>query len=198
MLHALDSVAEVHSCRASSLGLSSCLPRFDVLIVSAEDFADAAGYAGVSLAADEAVRWGSKILLLLGRHAGGNLDAVTCLPCNGFLVQEEVTEEALDRSLSRILVGEIPMPAALASRLLAHARDANANTHGEGTKLTPRELEALNHLVGGLSNKQIAQRMLISPHGVKRLVANVLAKLNCSNRTLAAAVAVKQGLLERV
>ena len=53
MLHALDSVAEVHSCRASSLGSSSCLPRFDVLIVSAEDFADAAGYAGVSLAADE-------------------------------------------------------------------------------------------------------------------------------------------------
>jgi len=38
--------------------------------------------------------------------------------------------------------------------------------------------------------------MTISPHGVKRLVANVLAKLNCSNRTLAVAMAIKQGILE--
>lgn len=47
----------------------------------------------------------------------------------------------------------------------------------------------------GLSNKQAARRLQISEHGVKRLVGNVLAKLNCPNRTLAVVRAIEDGLL---
>jgi DNA-binding NarL/FixJ family response regulator len=64
--------------------------------------------------------------------------------------------------------------------------------------LTPREQAALALLVQGLSNKQIARRLTISEHGAKRHVANLLAKLNCPNRTMAAVVAVREGLLERI
>jgi DNA-binding CsgD family transcriptional regulator len=53
----------------------------------------------------------------------------------------------------------------------------------------------LKLLVAGLSNKQIARQLDISPHGVKRLVSNVLAKLGCSNRTLAVALAITERIL---
>ena len=46
-----------------------------------------------------------------------------------------------------------------------------------------------------MSNKQIARQLTISQHGVKRLVSNVLAKLNCPNRTQAVAVALTDGIL---
>ena len=55
--------------------------------------------------------------------------------------------------------------------------------------MTPRESETLNLLSKGLSNKQIARSLHISQHGAKRHVANVIAKLNCPNRTLAVALA---------
>lgn len=61
--------------------------------------------------------------------------------------------------------------------------------------LTQREIDILGLLSQGLSNKQIAPRIGISEHGVKRHIANVLAKLNCTNRTEAVAYALQQGLL---
>jgi two-component system nitrate/nitrite response regulator NarL len=62
--------------------------------------------------------------------------------------------------------------------------------------LTQRELQVLALLVKGYSNRQIAPRVALSEHGVKRHVANILAKLNCANRVQAAAFALKQGILE--
>lgn len=62
-------------------------------------------------------------------------------------------------------------------------------------KLTPRELEILRHVAQGLSNKDIADRLVLSEHTVHRHVANILAKLNLSSRVAAAAYAVRHNLL---
>jgi DNA-binding CsgD family transcriptional regulator len=61
--------------------------------------------------------------------------------------------------------------------------------------LTQREIDILGLLSQGLSNKQIAPRIGISENGVKRHIAIVLAKLDCTNRTEAVAYALQQGLL---
>jgi len=192
MLSSLDSVSEVNTLAATDPDHLPGHP-YDILVLACEDLAATGPYR----IADAACSQGAKILLLLGRRAD-SLDAVIRFPSNGFLIQDDVTEEALAQALNRIVSGEIPMPAALANRLLERARDTTPQVRADCTKLTPRERETLILLVEGLSNKQIARRMLISQHGVKRLVANILAKLNCSNRTLAAAVAIKEGLLEEV
>ncbi|MFG1954920.1 response regulator transcription factor [Micromonospora sp. NPDC048830] len=192
MLGSLDLVAEVHAVVAD-LERFPAGRSFDVLVVACEDV----GVGSLDGVVEAAHRRGAKILHLIGRGAAC-LDAVTRLPSNGFLIQDEVTREALGQALGRMLVGEVPMPAVLANRLLERARGAVSPERSEGVRLTPRERETLVLLAEGLSNKQIARRMLISQHGVKRLVASVLLKLNCSNRTLAAAVAIKQGLLEEV
>jgi RNA polymerase sigma factor (sigma-70 family) len=63
-------------------------------------------------------------------------------------------------------------------------------------KLTPREREVLRHLTEGLTNRQIAERLVLSEHTVHRHVTNMLRKLELPSRTAAAALAARLGLLE--
>lgn len=62
------------------------------------------------------------------------------------------------------------------------------------TNLTHRELEILELLVGGQSNRDIAGRLYLSEKTVKAHLAAVFRKLNVSNRTQAAMLALNMGL----
>jgi ATP/maltotriose-dependent transcriptional regulator MalT len=64
-----------------------------------------------------------------------------------------------------------------------------------GPPLTGRQLEILRLVAQGLSNPEIAARLRLSDHTVKRHVANLLTKLHLSSRAAAAAYAARQGLL---
>ena len=63
------------------------------------------------------------------------------------------------------------------------------------TVLTPRELDVLKLVAQGLSNQDIAQRLVLSEHTVHRHLANILRKLNLSSRAAAAAWGVRAGLV---
>jgi LuxR family transcriptional regulator, maltose regulon positive regulatory protein len=63
------------------------------------------------------------------------------------------------------------------------------------TVLTPRELDVLKLVAQGLSNPEIAERLVLSEHTVHRHLANILRKLNLSSRSAAAAWGVRTGLL---
>ena len=60
--------------------------------------------------------------------------------------------------------------------------------------LSDRELEVLRLVAQGLSNAEIAKRLFLSAHTVKRHVANILGKLDLPTRAAAAAFAAKSGL----
>ncbi|MGF1470401.1 MAG: LuxR C-terminal-related transcriptional regulator [Rubrobacteraceae bacterium] len=62
-------------------------------------------------------------------------------------------------------------------------------------EITPREREVLGLLVEGLTNKQIAGRLVVSEHTVHRHVTSILRKLDLPSRTAAAAYAFRHGLL---
>lgn len=64
-------------------------------------------------------------------------------------------------------------------------------------ELTPREREVLRLLAEGLTNRQLAERLVISEHTVHRHVTNILRKLELPSRTAAAAHAARSGLLEQ-
>lgn len=66
-----------------------------------------------------------------------------------------------------------------------------ADRHG----LSDRELEVLRLVASGLSNKRIADDLVISPHTVARHVQNIFAKLGVTSRTAAGAYAFENGLL---
>lgn len=60
--------------------------------------------------------------------------------------------------------------------------------------LSERELEVLNWLAAGASNREIGRRLTITESTVKRHVYNIFGKLNVRNRTQAALHARKLGL----
>ena len=74
---------------------------------------------------------------------------------------------------------------------------AAASQHGRAggrEPLTERELEILQLIVDGYSNKQIARSLYISEKTVKNHVTNLLRKLDLSDRTQAAVYAIRTGL----
>ena len=65
-----------------------------------------------------------------------------------------------------------------------------------GADMTDREKEILALMVEGLSNTEIAERLIVSPSTVKFHVSNVLSKLGVTGRTEAVALAVKHHLVK--
>jgi DNA-binding CsgD family transcriptional regulator len=61
--------------------------------------------------------------------------------------------------------------------------------------LTAREVDVLRLLQDGLTDREIAERLFISPHTVMRHVAGVLGKLGVNSRTAAATLAVREGIV---
>lgn len=79
--------------------------------------------------------------------------------------------------------------------LLEPATPAQQTGAGEGG-LTARELDVLRLIAGGWTNGQIGERLFISPKTVSVHVSRILAKLEVENRTAAAAVARRAGLVD--
>jgi non-specific serine/threonine protein kinase len=82
--------------------------------------------------------------------------------------------------------------AALGRAGAATGRDAGSAE--AASMLTPRELDVLKLVAQGLSNPEIAQRLVLSEHTVHRHLANILRKLGLSTRAAAAAWGVRAGL----
>lgn len=74
----------------------------------------------------------------------------------------------------------------------------NINTQKESNKkygLTKKELEVLSLIVDGLSNQEISEKLVVSISTTKAHVHNILQKLYLTDRTKAAIVALKEGLV---
>lgn len=67
--------------------------------------------------------------------------------------------------------------------------------HSLDEPLTTREMEVLQHIAHGHANKEIAVQLAITEEAVKSRVKNILAKLRANDRTHAAMIAVKRGML---
>ena len=115
--------------------------------------------------------------------------------------------QAATAALAPVIDGSVRpgLPAIVVVALLleAMARDALGDPDAAGaavsaeavTVLTPRELDVLKLVAQGLSNADIARRLVLSDHTVHRHLANILRKLNLSSRAAAAAWGVRTGLV---
>jgi ATP/maltotriose-dependent transcriptional regulator MalT len=117
--------------------------------------------------------------------------AATLLALGRADASEREAAGALDRLLQLGAAGE----AKRAKQLLEPAASRSGET-GPLSQLTPREREVLRLITQGLTNGQIAERLIVSEHTVHRHVTNLLRKLDLPSRTAAAAVAARAGLPE--
>jgi DNA-binding NarL/FixJ family response regulator len=68
--------------------------------------------------------------------------------------------------------------------------------HATDDALTPGEVEVLRLIAAGNANKQIADLLSITEETVKGRVKNILSKLNANDRTHAATIGLKRGIIE--
>jgi two-component system, NarL family, response regulator len=103
----------------------------------------------------------------------------------GFLAKGTAPQQIRD-AVRRVAQGESLLPPAIASKL------AESMAHPE---LSERELQVLQYMASGRSNKEIGQVLYISENTVKAHVKSILAKLDAMGRTEAIAIATKRGLI---
>jgi DNA-binding NarL/FixJ family response regulator len=109
----------------------------------------------------------------------------------GYLLKDTPAEQ-LVATIQRVHAGEAfiqPEIASRALRELMHPRDQPLEP------LSEREREVLVLLAQGLSNRDIADKLVITEGTVKNHVSNVLGKLQAENRTQAADIARRRGLV---
>ena len=75
------------------------------------------------------------------------------------------------------------------------AAPAEPAPRGERFGLTRKELEVLRLLREGLTNREIGERLYISPRTAQTHVQNIMAKLDAGSRTAAATFAVVEGII---
>ena len=112
-------------------------------------------------------------------------------------VLKEAEPEALRRAIDAAYRGEVILCPIIAKKLLEHfSSDVARQPPGVPYEaLTQRELEVLQVAADGLSNKEIAGKLVISEKTVKNHIANIFSKLQVNDRTQAILMAVRKSLV---
>lgn len=116
---------------------------------------------------------------------------------SGFLLKD-VTAETLFDAVRVVAAGEALLAPTVTRRLVsefARLRPRLPQRPGRLSELTPRETEVLRLVAEGLSNAEIAERLVVSDETVKTHVSRVLMKLDLRDRTQAVVVAYESGLV---
>jgi DNA-binding NarL/FixJ family response regulator len=116
---------------------------------------------------------------------------------SGFLLKH-VTPEYLVTAVRLVRSGDALLAPSITRRLVerfAPAGPAEAPLNGDLAALTPRELEVLRLLAGGLSNADLARQLTLSEATVKTHVGRILTKLQLRDRVQAVVLAYQTGLV---
>jgi two-component system, NarL family, response regulator LiaR len=111
----------------------------------------------------------------------------------GYLLKNAQPEE-LERAVRAAHAGEAVLDPVVAARLVEAL--AAGGDEDPIDRLTPREREVLQLMGRGLPNKRIARELELAEKTVKTHVGHVLAKLGVTDRTQAAVIAVRAGLVD--
>ena len=113
-------------------------------------------------------------------------------------ILKDMKMEKLADAVQRAVHGETTLHPLVAERVLRNLR-GESGLDGDSllAELTEREMDVLKLVANGLSNSQIAERLVITENTVKGHVSNILSKLHLADRTQAAAYAWQEGIVRR-
>lgn len=113
---------------------------------------------------------------------------------SGYLTKS-VTQDELVRAIETVYAGEAPVDPAITKRMMKELLKLSEGK-GKGFGLSVREKEVLRQLGQGASNKEIAERLIISQKTVKSHLKSIFNKLDVSDRTQAVAYALREGIIQ--
>jgi DNA-binding NarL/FixJ family response regulator len=133
---------------------------------------------------------GAGILVFTAYDTDDRILAALRAGAAGYLLKGAPREDVF-AAIRTVAAGGSLLPPVVATRLLRHVR----GDEPEPEDLTPRQSEVLRLLAQGQQNKEIAAALGISERTAKFHVEAVLRRLGAGNRTEAAAIATRRGLL---
>jgi two-component system, NarL family, response regulator len=125
------------------------------------------------------------ILVLTTYDGDENIFRALQAGAQGYLLKD-VPKEEFVLAIRTVSQGDYYIPRQVASKLAQRLPT---------DQLSPRELDVLKLIVGGLSNKEIGDRLGVSESTVKNHVNSLLAKLHVQDRTQAVTTALKRGIV---
>jgi DNA-binding NarL/FixJ family response regulator len=111
----------------------------------------------------------------------------------GYILKEAGEEEVL-RAIRAVAQGEAIFGSAIARRLVHFFSKAGGAADPAFPELTEREREILDLVARGVSNAEIVQRLVLSPHTVRNHISNIFSKLQVADRAEAIVRAREAGL----
>ena len=151
----------------------------------------------------EELKLDSAILMFTSRDSKDDIFAAFKAGADGYIMKgsssqnlinaiKTVAEHAawIDSQIARVVLSNVQNEADISFKAQKNQKEANKK-YG----LTKKELEVLSLIVDGLSNQEISEKLVVSISTTKAHVHNILQKLYLTDRTKAAIVALKEGLV---
>ena len=140
----------------------------------------------------------ARILVLTSFDAEEKVFPAIKAGAKGYLLKDSDSAD-LVRAIHQIHGGESSLDPKIARKVLqemwAEPRPEPESAQNNTLEpLTEREIEVLKLVAQGLSNEEIAQRLIIAERTVRTHVSNILGKLHLANRTQATLYALREGL----
>jgi DNA-binding NarL/FixJ family response regulator len=141
---------------------------------------------------------GPRVLILTTFDLDEYVYDALCAGASGFLLKD-VTAERLFEAVCVVAAGEALLAPTVTRRLIGEFARLRPHTAAPPTSrlaaLTPRETQVLKLVAEGLSNPEIAARLVVTEETVKTHVSRVLGKLGLRDRTQAVVTAYESGLV---
>ncbi len=112
-------------------------------------------------------------------------------------ILKDMKMDRLVEAIRKAVQGEVTLHPRVAARVLQNIRGDNIEDQEFFAELTERELDVLKLIANGLTNNQIAEKLVISENTVKGHVSNILSKLHLADRTQVAVFAWQRGIVHR-
>ncbi len=138
----------------------------------------------------------SQIIILTSYHEDSHIFPAIKAGALSYILKN-VDPEQLASAIRSAARGEAILSPKVASRLIGEWRDDRSEGMQDYMQLTDREQEVLALIAEGLSNAEIAARLVISEKTVKSHVSNILSKLHLADRTQVAVFAWREGIIKK-
>jgi NarL family two-component system response regulator LiaR len=138
----------------------------------------------------------TQVVVLTSYHEDVHIFPALKAGAISYILKDMKMEKLVD-VLNRAVQGEVTLHPRVAARVLQNIRGENNEEQPLFTELTDRETDVLKLIAAGLTNSQIAEKLVISENTVKGHVSNILSKLHLADRTQVAVYAWQQGIVNR-
>ncbi len=142
---------------------------------------------GISATAAIRTEWSDARVIILTTYRGDAL-ALRALKAgaSGYMLKSMIRTDLLE-AIRAVNSGRRHIPREIATELAQHVTDE---------QLSPRELEVLNKVAAGNSNRRIAAQLMVSEDTVKAHMKSIMSKLGANDRTHAVTIALRRGIID--